>query len=261
MNGTIFRSSIFAGTVVVFIGAWWAIAAAVADPLRVASPYDAGEALVRLFVDPILLGELTAAVETTMTSVLLAFLSAAAVGIPLGLLMGRYAIADLFLDPWVASWYSIPAIAFVPLTMNWTGITWISAAVTGFLLAVFAIIINVYAGVKSVGASLTETAIAYGASRAQLMSMVILPASLPNMMLGLRLGVARAIEGVIIAEMVFAVLGLGGMLDAAADKLQLALAVALVLVVAAISFTLAEAMKYVNKRAVPWKESESITRV
>ena len=96
-----------------------------------------------------------------------------------------------------------------------------SAMVTSFLVAVFSIIINVYSGVKNCNSSLVESAQAYGATNSQVLFKVILPASLPSTMLGLRLGMSRAIEGVIIAEMIFTVVGLGGMIDSSADQLQL----------------------------------------
>ena len=255
-----FRYYALAGSVAAFVAIWWAIALAVANPKQVVSPLAAGQAFEHLFTNQVLRGELVTGTEITLTSVLAAFLLAAAVGIPLGLFMGRYLVVDLFLDPWVTSWYSIPAIAFVPLTMNWMGITWESTVVTGFLVAVFSVTLNVYSGVRSVGSQVLEPAISYGASQAQLLSKVILPASLPSIMLGLRLGVARAIEGVVIAEMTLTVIGLGGLIDSAADKLQLSQAIALILVLAAISVALSEVMKWANRKAVPWKEAQAIVR-
>ena len=135
-----------------------------------------------------------------------------------------------------------------------------SAAVTGFLLAVFSITMNVYSGAKSVDAPMLEPAISYGASPAQLMLKVILPASLPNIMLGLRLGVSRALEGVIIAQMTFSVIGLGGLLDPAADKLLLSQSIALIFVLGAMSGALAQIMKWANHKVVPWRESQALYR-
>jgi ABC-type nitrate/sulfonate/bicarbonate transport system permease component len=179
------------------------------------------------------------------------------VGVPIGILMGRYLVIDLFLDPWVNSWYSVPAIAFVPLAMNWTGITWVSAMITAFLVAVFSIIINVYTGVKNCSGSLVESALSYGATQSQVMYKIILPASLPSTMTGLRLGISRAIEGVIIAEMVFEVVGLGGMIDASADKLQLALSYSLIAVLAVICIALSQGMKLLSNKILAWKESQA----
>ena len=78
--------------------------------------------------------------------------------------MGRYIVADLFLDPWVNAWYSIPAIAFVPLVMNWTGLNYAGSIVIAFLIAVFSIILNVYSGIKNTNRSLVETSLLSGKS-------------------------------------------------------------------------------------------------
>jgi len=196
----------------------------------------------------------------TLGSILVGFALAAIVGIPVGIVMGRYLIADLFLDPWVNACYSIPAVAFVPLTMNWTGLTSESSIVVAFLIAVFSITINVYGGVKNSSKSLVDAALAYRANELQLMSKVILPASLPNMLVGLRLGISRAIEGVIIAEMFFAAIGIGGLIDYSADHLQSATSDALIIILAIISIILTECFKLMNSRAVAWKESEAMTR-
>jgi NitT/TauT family transport system permease protein len=89
---------------------------------------------------------------------------------------------------------------------------------------------------------------------------IVLPASLPNIVVGLRLGVSRAIEGVIIAEMVFTVVGLGGLMDNAADNLQLALSGALIIILAIISLAFAEAARRIGRRLVPWKELQAMSR-
>jgi len=244
-------------SVVLFFVLWAVVAGAANNPVTFPSPANTWSQFVRLFIDPTLRTQLAGGVETTLESILVGFALSVLVGVPIGFLMGRYLVVDLFLDPWVNSWYSIPAIAFVPLMMNWTGITWVSSMLTAFLVAVFSIIINVYTGVKNCNQTLVESAEAYGASQSQIMLKVIFPASLPNTMTGFRLGISRAIEGVIIAEMVFTVVGLGGMIDSSADKLQLALSYSLVFVLAIICLTLTEGMKIINRRVVAWKESQA----
>jgi ABC-type nitrate/sulfonate/bicarbonate transport system permease component len=249
-----------AGSIVLFVLIWWAVAELVHNPFAVASPQTTLSDFVRWFTVPVLTSQLATAVATTLGSILLGFGLSVVVGVPLGILMGRFLAVDLFFEPWVNSWYSVPAIAFVPLTMNWTGVTWVSAMITAFLVAVFSITINVYTGVKNCSRSLMESALAYGATQRQVMSKVILPASLPNSMTGLRLGISRAVEGVTIAEMVFTVVGLGGMIDASADKLELALSDSLILVLALICIALSQGMKLVEARAVAWKEVQAMSQ-
>jgi len=260
MSASRLRYVALSGTLVAFVVIWWGIALAVNNPREIVGPVETGTAFIQLFTDPPLTWLLAGALQVTVTSILLGFSLAAVVGVPLGLLMGRYLIVDLFFDPWVNIWYSIPAIAFVPLTMNWTGVSSTSSIAIAFLIAVFTIMINVYGGVKNISGSLVESARAYGASQTQVMTKIIFPASLPNIMVGLRLGISRAIEGVIIAEMVFSVVGIGGLMDSAADNLQLALSGALIVVLAIISLAFAEITKYATRRAVVWKESQALIR-
>ena len=260
MNTTYARYITLTGTLGIFVAVWWGVAAAVNNSREIVGPVQTGLAFVSLFTDPPLTRLLASGLQVTMTSILIGFALAAVVGVPVGVLMGRYVIVDLFCDPWVNIWYSIPAIAFVPLAMNWTGVSATSSVIIAFLITVFTIIINVYGGVKNISGSLIDTGLAYGATQTQVMTKVILPATLPNIMVGLRLGISRAIEGVIIAEMVFTVVGIGGLMDDAADNLQLALSGALIIVLAIISLAFAEVMKYISRRVVAWKESQAMNR-
>ncbi len=254
------RYLVLAGTVVFFVLAWWLIASLINNPRALASPMDTVAAFSSLYANPTIRNLFLARMQTTLASVASGFAVAAIVGVPVGILMGRYVIADYLLDPLVNMWYSIPAIAFVPLIMTWGGINQFSTVIVAFLIAVFAVIINVYSGVKNISASLVEPATAFGMHGGQLYTKIILPATLPNLMLGLRLGLSRSIEGVIVAEMVFSVVGLGGMIFDSADNLELGLTVALILIVATISIVLNELLKYLNTRVVFWKESSAMIR-
>lgn len=254
------RHVIFGFTVVIFIAFWWALADEKNNFQQFAGPAQTAAALANVFTDVSLRNQLATALGVTLSSILIGFALAAVVGIPIGVLMGRYLIADLYLDPWVNAWYSIPAVAFVPLTMNWTGITSVSTIVVAFLIAVFSIILNVYSGIKNTSNTLVDTALAYRANQSQILFKVILPASLPNIMVGLRLGISRAIEGVIIAEMFFAAVGIGGMIDYSADHLQSATSDALILILAVMSLVLTGIFNIIDRRAVAWKESEAMLR-
>jgi NitT/TauT family transport system permease protein len=261
MRNSYFRLALLVASFVAFILIWWSVARAANNPEIVGGPAKTWYEFTQLYVNTSLRTQFISSVEQTLLSILVGFSLSVAVGVPLGVLMGRYLVADLFFEPWVNSWYSVPAIAFVPMTMNWTGVTWISAMITSFLVAVFSITINVYNGVKNCNPSMVDSAISYGATSSQVMLKVILPASLPNIMLALRLGISRAVEGVIIAEMLFTVVGLGGMIDASADKLQLALSYSLIAVLGVIAITLSEATRVLGHRVVAWKESETSVQI
>ncbi len=255
-----FRHGILALTVVLFVLIWYAYAAFVNNPHALATPMDTLNWFGQMTYNPNVHGLLVSGLQLTLTAIFEGFAIAAIIGIPVGFLMGRYLLIDYLLDPWVNAWYSIPAVAFVPLTMNWFGESYTATMLVAFLIAVFSIIINVYTGVKNVSASLVEPGLSFGAKGSQLMSKIILPASLPDIMVGLRLGISRAIDGVIIAEMIFTVGGFGGIIFDAADKLVLGLAVAALIILAFISIALNEVMKYITRKVVAWKESAAMAR-
>jgi ABC-type nitrate/sulfonate/bicarbonate transport system permease component len=260
LNRTLLKYTVFACTIVIFVVAWSIIANARHDLSQFAGPSQTVSALENILINSALRSQVLASLETTMFSIVAGYLLAIVVGIPIGVLMGRYVVADLFLDPWVNAWYSIPAVAFVPLVMNWTGLNYAGSVVIAFLIAVFSIILNVYNGIKNTNRSLVETAMSYRANQFQVMYKVLLPASLPSIMVGLRLGLSRAIEGVIIAEMFFAAVGLGGLIDYSADHLQSATSDALILFLAAISLILTAILGIVDRKMVAWKRSEAMAR-
>lgn len=255
-----YRFGVLALTVVGFVLVWDAVSVLINNADAIGSPSATLNGFYMLTFNPAVHGLLVSGLQVTMTAIFEGFAIAAVIGIPVGFLMGRYLIVDYFLDPWVNAWYSIPAIAFVPMVMNWFGESYTATMLVAFLIATFSIMINVYTGVKNVSASLVEPGLSYGANGTQLMSKIILPAALPDIMVGLRLGISRAIDGVIIAEMIFTVGGFGGIIFDAADKVELGLAVALLIILAVISIILNETMKYITRRVVAWKESAAMSR-
>lgn len=255
MTSRLSRYLVFPCTVLIFIAAWWALAESKHNLSQFAGPVQTVAALEYVFTNPALSAQLGSAFQATVISILLGYALAVIIGIPIGVLMGRYILADVIMDPWVNAWYSVPAIAFVPLVMNWTGLNIGGSLVISFLIAVFSITLNVYSGVKNCNATLLDTAASYRASEFQLLYKVMLPASLPQIMVGLRLGLSRAIEGVIIAEMFYAAVGLGGMIDYSADHLQSATSDALIIVLAVLSLALVACLRLVDHRLAGWKET------
>lgn len=255
-----FRYAVLALTVVIFVLIWQAAATIVNNLNSLTTPANTLHWFWELTYNPAVHQLFVSGIGTTLKAIFEGFAIAAVVGIPVGFLMGRYILVDRFLDPWVNAWYSIPAVAFVPLTMNWFGQSYTATMVIAFLIAVFSIIINVYTGVKNVSKSLVEPGLSFGANGTQMMAKIIIPAALPDVMVGLRMGISRAIDGVIIAEMIFTVGGFGGIIFDAADKLELGLAVACIIILAIISITVNEVVKYITKRVVSWKESAAMAR-
>jgi len=258
-----YRYAFLAVSVAVFILTWglvWYLVNYPPRPGGFPSPLDAAEGFAIIYSSPTIGSLFVTSVATTLASVLEGFGLAAVVGVPLGIMMGRYLVLDYALDPQVNIWYSLPAVAFVPLVMPIFGETSTATMIVAFLIALFSIVINAYTGVKNISKSVVETAYAFGSSQLQLLTKIIIPESLPNIMLGLRLAITRSLEGVVVAELIISAVGIGGMIFDTTDKLQLGLSVALIIILAFISIGLNEAMKYLNRRLVFWKESSAMAR-
>lgn len=167
------------------------------------------EALIRLTVD----GTLPAAIGATLLRLLFGFLIAAAVGVPIGLLMGRYAWVEDTLLPIVSFMYPIPGIAYAPLFVLWFGLGDVPAILLVGVASMFTVIISTWRGVKSVKPIWVRSAEAMGASGARLFMAVILPGALPYVLAGLRLGLAAAWRILVAVEMLMSVTrGLGWMI-------------------------------------------------
>lgn len=120
------------------------------------------------------------------------FFSAAAIGIPLGLMIGRMPLLRAMLDPTLSLLRPIPVTAWLPLSMIFFGLGPKSAIFLVFLGAFYPILLNTIFGVKSVDARLFEAAEMLGCSGSQLFRAVVLPAALPSIFTGLRLGAGFA---------------------------------------------------------------------
>jgi NitT/TauT family transport system permease protein len=140
------------------------------------------------------------------------FAAAAAVGIPLGLLIGRLALLRAMLDPTLSLLRPIPVTAWLPLSMIFFGLGPRSAIFLVFLGAFYPILLNTIFGVGSVDPRLFEAAKMLGCSGHQLFRSVVLPAALPSIFNGLRLGASFAWILIVVGEMTGVPEGLGAVI-------------------------------------------------
>lgn len=134
------------------------------------------------------------------------------VGLPLGLIIGRYQTVEFVLDPYVAFLYVIPSVAFVPLFVLWFGFDFPFEVALVFESTLFPIMINAAAGAKNVESELVDGGRSFGASEWQIMRTIIVPGSLPLVFAGLRIAFSAAWVGVVVAQMTGALAGLGGLI-------------------------------------------------
>ncbi len=154
-------------------------------------------------------GTLVHAASSSLLSLVRGFVPAAGLGVVVGLAMGRFRTVRYLLDGWVNALMSAPLSALVPVLIALFGIRDTVVAATVFMFSFFVIVVNTMTGVRSTDRSLVEMARSFGAGETTLFGRIYLPAALPAVMLGLRLGVVQAVKGMVVGEMLISLVGLG----------------------------------------------------
>jgi NitT/TauT family transport system permease protein len=172
------------------------------------SPYQTWESAKELWRD----GTLPDSIWASSRRILIGWSLGLAVGVPVGLVMGRVAFVRRLLDPYIEFFRFIPPIAFVSLTIIWLGIGESSKVVLIFYTSVFIITINTIAGVLSVDDTKLRAAASLGAGRLNIMRFVILPATVPFIVTAARLAMGNSFLTIVSAEIVAAQEGLGALI-------------------------------------------------
>lgn len=161
------------------------------------------------FSDMLISGELASVMFISIQSLIFGFALSVILGIPLGLLMGRFEVLEHSLDIYLSALLATPMISVIPILIMAFGLGLASRMAVVFLFAFVIISINTMAGVKNIDRALVEMAHSFGATEKQLFFKIMIPASIPMIMAGVRLGMGRAVVGMITGEMVLAVVGIG----------------------------------------------------
>jgi NitT/TauT family transport system permease protein len=148
-------------------------------------------------------------VSVSLSEFAVGFALAIAIGVPLGLVLGRFPVLRYSLDPPIMAIYATPHLALLPILVVWLGIGMQSKIAVAFVGAVIPILVNSMAGVRGVERSWVAAARSFCAGESDVFLKVILPASLPSVILGMRLGLSRAVLGVVVAEMYQSRAGVG----------------------------------------------------
>jgi len=190
----------------------------------------------------------SAAASISLRSFALGMGLALLVGIALGVLMARVASLGKILGLWVNIFISAPISALVPILMAVIGIGETTVVVTVFLFAVFVIIIDTQVGIKQADRSLVEMARCFGANRRQLYTKVLFLSALPEILAGVRLGVIRGVKGVVIGQLLIAIIGVGELFELYSQHFLMEEFWALVIVVFAFAFVVSEAIAFLERR-------------
>jgi NitT/TauT family transport system permease protein len=181
------------------------------------------------------------------------FFLAAVFGILAGIGMAASPTARGFFDPWVSMLYATPILALGPLFILWMGIGVASKIAVIFLTAVFPILINTLVGLTTTDRILIDVARSLGASPRQIYLKVRMPAALPFIIAGLRVSVARALVGVVVAELFGARAGLGFLIINSAQSFDTAAVFVGVIILAVAGVASVAALKWIERVMAPWR--------
>ena len=230
-NFTPHRIAFYIGIVVI----WQIVSIAGVWPDNIfPSPYDVAEDLAYGAAD----GSLFYGIVTSMWRLVIGLSIAIAGGIVLGIFMARVEVVNQTVGSLVLGLQSIPSVAWVPLAILWFGLNDSGIIFVTAIGAIFAVTINTYTGVKNIDPHFIEAARNMGAKGGQLVTSVLIPAAFPYMISGFKQGWAFAWRGVIGAELLFAYLGLGFLLNAGRSLTDVSQVITIMLVIMGIGLVI-----------------------
>jgi ABC-type nitrate/sulfonate/bicarbonate transport system permease component len=238
-------------SVVVFLCIWEFVGRRV-DPLFMTYPV----AIFRAAIGLISSGELLRGFMQSLVPFVVGMLISITFGIAIGLAMGLWRVFEHAVDPYVNALNAIPRVALVPLIILWCGLGVLAKIVIVVSIAIFPIIINTYSGVRDVRGVLLDVSNAYSATKWQTLRLIILPAALPFIMTGIRLGLSLGIIGMVVAEFFTAVNGLGGIIVAYGNTFQTAKMFVAIFAIGTLGVAMSEVAMALERHWASWRASE-----
>jgi NitT/TauT family transport system permease protein len=220
------------------------------DPLFLPSPGRVFQAGVDLFSQL----EFTTDILNSVYRVMMGFIIAAIIGVPIGLIMGTFKVAEAFTEPVVGFVRYMPASAFIPLFILWLGIGDIEKIAIIFVGSFFQLVLMVAVVAKNVHQDMLETAYTLGAKRFQVIRRVLLPASLPGIVDTLRIIVGWAWTYIIVAELVASASGIGYMIISSQRMLRTGNIIFGILTIGMLGLLTDFFSKWLYNKLFPWVE-------
>lgn len=205
-------------------------------------------ALGKLVSSGVIIGNLT----TSLTGLVIGFSIAVVAGLTIGALMGLFKDVERALSIYVYALFMSPSIVFIPIFFAIFGLSDLTRIAVIVKYALFIIIINTHTGIRAVGPNQLEMARSFGATPWQRFQRVLLPASMPITLAGIRLGMGRAVKGMINGEMFIAVTGLGDLAIKYGTQFNAANVLAVSLVILAVALVAVRVVYFFEQRVTHW---------
>mgnify|MGYP001557986390 CR=1 FL=1 len=198
-------------------------------------------------------GQLWAALFDSLRPFVIGYGLAIVIGVPLGLLIGGFRTAEAALGIYVTAGYAMPLVALVPLLILWLGLGFTVKVAVVFLMALFPICINTWLGVVAVPKTLVEVGKSFVASDLVILRRIVLPATLPYIMAGIRLAVGRAVVAMVIAEFFTTISGLGAVIINSANNFDTATMFVPIIILMLMAVGLNSLIGFVERTVAPWQ--------
>jgi NitT/TauT family transport system permease protein len=228
---------------------WWTYTTlGLANPLFMPSPEAVLARLGRWWSEEGLLADIGISVYRVMTG----FLASALIALPLGLYIGTYRPVQAFLEPLTDFIRYMPAVAFIPLVMLWVGIDEGSKILIIFIGTFFQLVLMVAEDVRRVPMTQIEAAQTMGASRSEIVKLVVLPSARPALLDTLRITCGWAWTYLVVAELVAANSGLGYAILKAQRYMHTDKIFAGIILIGLIGLLTDQAFRWLGRAAFPW---------
>jgi len=247
-NRNVPRWVVTVGALAIFL-AFWEYFGRDVNPIFGSYP----SAIFAAFVNLVRNGKLAAALLQSVQPFIVGYGLAIVIGVPFGLIIGRFWVAEAALGVLVTGGYAMPLVALVPLLVLWFGLGFEVKAAVIFLMSIFPICINTWLGVKSVPKTLIDVGKSLVASDTVILRRIVLPATLPYIMAGIRLAVGRAVVGMVIAEFFTTINGLGAIIINSANNFDTATMFVPIIVLMVLAVGFNALIGWFERIVAPWQ--------
>jgi NitT/TauT family transport system permease protein len=236
-------------SVVAWLAAWQVVGGMV-NPVLLSTPRAVAAAVPDMIRD----GSLPRALGDSLVVLGLGLATGTVAGIVIGLAAGRSQSLAAFLELPLNALYAVPAVALIPVITTWFGFETTARTVVVFVFVVFPVLFSTMRGVREVDPDLVEVARSFCSPERRMWRDLILPSALPYIVTGIRLSIGRALIGVVVAEFLTAISGLGYVITQNANSFQIARMWVPVVVIALLGIVLTALLDWAERHLAAWRK-------
>ncbi len=213
--------------------------------------------IVESFISRAQDGTIWTNIGMSMFRAICGFLLGFVIAIPVAFLMSWYKVFRNLVEPWIQFVRNIPPLAYIPLVIAGVGVGESAKVVVIFVATFLVNVITIYQGIRDVDVTLIKAARVLGANDRAIFIKVIIPASVPFLLVGMRLGLSTALTTLIAAEMTGASSGLGMMITAAGEYYDMSTVVMGIIIIGIIGLIFEQIVKFLERKLTSWQETQT----